>query len=164
MKRLTAWIILLSLFLSGCGMVAERIKDPVIFYYVRSEYQSDMGEVIVAEEREASGHMGDISYLLALYLMGPADEQLESPIPPGARIFLTERSPDSVELKMTDTVQTLTDAEYTLACACLSLTCFDIAQVSKVTISSGERTVTMTREMLTLYDNSTHPETTEEPQ
>lgn len=154
MKRMIALLLVLSLFFSGCGIFTDRIQVPVTFYYVRSNYQSDMGDVIASEEREASGHVGDLRYLMALYLMGPTDEDLISPIPPGTRIFSAEHTPDSVNLEMTDTSQALTDAEFTLACACLTLTCLSITDVQEVNITSGTRSVTMTKDSLNLYDNS----------
>lgn len=154
MKRMMALVLILSLFLSGCGIFAEHISEPVTFYYIRSDYRNDMGEVIAGEEREASGHMGDLRYLMALYLMGPTDEEMVSPIPPGTRITSAEISAGGVHLKLSDTAQTLTDSEFTLACACLTMTCLSITQLNEVTITSGSRTLTMTRDSLELYDNS----------
>lgn len=154
MKRLTALLIALSLFLSGCGVFGERIKEPVTFYYVRSEYAEDMTDVIASEEREASGHLGDLSYLLALYLMGPSSEELVSPIPLGTRFASVEQVGSTISLNMKGTANSLTDAEFTLMCACLTLTCLDMTTADEVTITCEERSVTMTRDSLTLTDNS----------
>ena len=67
LKRLLACLLILCLFLSGCSVMGERIKEPVIFYYVCKNYQKDMNQVISAEIREAAGHREDLPYLLALY-------------------------------------------------------------------------------------------------
>ena len=154
MKRLTVLLLILCLFLSGCEILGDRIKEPVTFYYIRPGYQDDMTEVIASEEREASGHRHDLSYLLALYLMGPTDEELNSPVPPGTRILVDTQDKDSIILNMADTSKTLTDAEFSLACDCLTLTCLELTEAEEVTVNSADRSVTMSRDNLTLFDNS----------
>ena len=115
-----------------------------------------MGDsVIVAEEREAYGHGRDLSYLLAFYLMGPMKEGLVCPLPEGTGIVSVEQASSGISLVLTDTLETLSDADYSLACACLTLTCLNITGGEKVTITSGSRSVTMTRNTLTLFDGGT---------
>ena len=140
--------------LSGCGFFAERIKEPVTFYYIRARYQEDMVSVIESEEREASGHREDLSYLLKLYLMGPADDELKSPLPRGAKILSVERSGSGILIQLTDITNAMSDAEFSLACACLSLTCLGLTDAHTVTVSSGEWNITMGRDTLTLSDSS----------
>ncbi len=55
----------------------------------------------------------------------------------------------------------MTDTEFTLACACLTMTTLSITGGDEVTITSGSRSVTMSRDSLTLIDDST-ASTTEE--
>lgn len=155
MKRFACVTILLSLFLSGCQVLGDHMKEPVAFYYVRSDYQQDLTEVIVSEEREASGHLNDLSYLMALYLMGPVDETLLSPIPRGTRIIPVENSPAGVTLKLSESAKTMTDAEFSLACACLALTCMEITDTDEVTITCADRSITMSADTLALYDVTT---------
>lgn len=162
MKRLFPLLLALILPFSGCGLFTERLKEPVTFYYVRSGYASDMSQVIGTEQRDASGHRSDLSYMLALYLIGPSQEGLASPLPRGTQIYTAEVQSDGVHLKLSDTENTMTDAEFSLACACLSLTSMDLTGVARVTILSGSRTVTMSRENLALYDSGTPAATTEE--
>lgn len=155
MKRCGCLTLILCLLLCGCGMLGERIKEPVTFYYLKSEIEYFTQEgVIASEEREASGHREDLSYLMALYLMGPTEEELRSPIPRGTRIYTAAQEPEGVVLHLSDTAGTMDDMEFSLACTCLSLTCFDLTDAQSVTIQSGERTVTMDRDTLTLYDGS----------
>lgn len=160
MKRSVSFLLLLSLILSGCGL-GERIKEPVTFYYIRSTYQEDMVSVIQSEEREASGHRSDLSYLLKLYLMGPSEDELRSPLPRGAKISAIEDSGSEIHIQLTDLTKALSDAEYALACACLSLTCFDLTDAGKVTVTSGEWSITLGRDSLTLTDGSTAAPTEE---
>lgn len=154
MKRLICLILLSCLLLSGCSIAGERIKEPVTFYYVRESYQKDMEQVIASEVREASGHREDLAYLLALYSMGPSTEELKSPLPRNTKIEPAERTEDSIELRLSDSVLTLTDADFTLASACISLTCMELTGVQQVTVVCGEKSITIQKDHLLLYGGS----------
>jgi len=160
MKRIIPLFLLLSLLLSACG---DRIREPVTFYYVRANYEQDMSAIIASEEREASGHRNDLSYLLALYFMGPADEDLQSPVPRSTSLFNIFREDSTITLDLSDTATTMTDAEFTLACSCLTLTCLEITDAESVVINSGSRSLTMNAETLILKDLTTAAETEENP-
>lgn len=152
MKRLTAMLLLLSMLLCGC---ADRLKEPVTFYYIREAYETDMSDLIGSELREASGHRDDLSYLMALYLMGPADEELRSPLPAGTRIHFAELQNNTVILQLSDLPESMTDVQFTLACGCLTLTCLEITDAESVTIMSGDRSVTLDKDTLLLQDLTT---------
>ena len=152
MKRILCAALALILafsLLSGCG---ERVKEPVTFYYLRSGYQENMDTMIVSETREASGHRDNLRYLLAFYLMGPADKELSSPLPRGTVLYALEQETDSVTITLSDTSASLSDSEFSLACACLSMTCMDLVPVEEVTITSGSRSLTLRRDKLILTD------------
>lgn len=145
-------------------MSGERIKEPVTFYYPRAEYEyGARGSVIGAEERESSGHKNELSYLLTLYLMGPSDDTLVPAMPGNTWIVSMDQTASAITIEFTDTSLSMTDAEYSLACACLSLTCMGLTDAERVTVRSGARSVTMNRDNLTLYDGIT-AESTEETQ
>lgn len=151
MKRLIS-LVLALLLLSGCGIIGERIKDPVTFYYIRADYQKDMGEVIVSEIREASGHKDDLPYLLALYSMGPASDDLQAPFPANIRILPTEHTDAGIVLSLSDTLENMTDAEYTLGSACLALTCMELTNASQITVVSGGRSITINRDNIVTFE------------
>lgn len=163
MKRLFCVILLVCMVLSGCQAMGDRMKEPVTFYYIRTDYQQDLSEVFASEQREASGHLDDLSYLMALYLMGPVDESLKSPIPRGTRIYVETNNAYNVKLNLSETAESMTDAEFSIASACLSMTCLRITGTQEVTVTCGSRSVTMTAENLELFDSSMIF-TTEEPQ
>lgn len=155
MKRLISLLVLCSVLLTGCSLSGERIREPVRFYYHRIQYEYGTPDGMIAwEERESSGHSHDLTYLMALYLMGPVSEGLVSPVPAGTRVYSILTEQDSVTIVLSDTGKTLTEAQYSLVCACLALTAMDISGCETVTIVSGERSVTMNHENLTLYDDS----------
>ncbi len=154
MKRITALLLIAVLLLSGCGWMGERFREPVTFYYLKKDISAVApGEDIFAGElREASGHRQDLSYLMALYLIGPSGEELRTPIPRGTRISSARYEDQTVYLNMSDTSKTMTDIEFSLACTCLSLTCLELTDAQSVTITSGERSVTMGRNTILLKD------------
>lgn len=156
MKKFIA-ILLVCLLLTGCG---SRIKEPVTFYYTRTSYQEDMQNIIATEERESTGHRQDLTYLMALYFMGPASDDLASPIPRGVSLLHVSMEGGKIILELTDTEKSMTDSQFSLACACLSLTCLNITLADSVTIVSGNRSVTMTAENLVLLDSSTQAKET----
>ena len=155
MNRLICSLLCFCLLLTGCSMSGERIKEPVVFYYVREDYRKDMDPVIASEIREASGHSEDLSYLLALYSIGPSQKDLKAALPRNTKIVLTERTEEHIVLTLSEGVLTMTDADYTLASACLSLTCMELIAVPQVTIVCGDRTITMQRDTILLEQNLT---------
>lgn len=150
MKRLICFMLFSCLLFSGCSIDGEWVKEPVTFYYVRKNYQKDMGTVIDSETREASGHRDELTYLLALYSMGPSTEDLQSLLPRNTTILPTERTPFSVELTLSENAQTMTDADFTLMSACISMTCMELMDLQQVTVISGNRRITIREDNLIL--------------
>lgn len=150
MRRLFLFLMVSCLLLSGCSAIGERIKEPVPFYYVREDYQESMEQVILSEVREASGHRNDLPYLLALYSMGPTSEGLVSPFPKNTKMTLNTCADNSMELSLSDSALILTDAEFTLAGACIAKTCMELTDVEQVTIICGDRKITIRNNNLLL--------------
>lgn len=150
--------------LCGCSVSSSGSGGPVSFYYRRADYQYHSSEkVIVPEQREISGHGGDLHYLVTLYLVGPLDDSLILPFPKGTRLLELEESGGSLLLTLSDKADSLSDSAFSLACACLALTCLSFSDAEEVTIVCGERTTTITPDNLLLTDDITGlPETTEE--
>ncbi len=155
MKRFFTLTLLMMLLLCGCSFSGERIKEPVNFYYLRNEFEYRASDAVIApEEREASGHRDNLSYLLALYRMGPSREDLRLPFPEGTAMLMMNHTEDEVKLALGTNAQSMSDAEFSLACACLTLTCTELSDVERVTISNGQRSLTMTRDTIALMDTS----------
>ena len=163
MKRFCGSLILLLFFFSGCAHLKSSLSEPVSFYYLERDYgYGQTGSVIAVEERESSGHRRHLSYMMALYLMGPTEEEHIIPLPAGTRIGCTLKDNGDIQLELSDAARVLSDSEYTLACTCLSLTCFDLTDSEKVTVINGERSLTMNRGSFTLSDDISSYPTTEE--
>ena len=84
--------------------------------------------------------------------MGPVDEDHVMPFPSGTRIYCSGKGDGSLVLELSNAVAALSDIEFSTGCACLALTCFDISECTDVTVVNGSRSITMTRESLTLSD------------
>ena len=162
MKKYIAIGLLAALLLSlaGCG---GSLKEPVSFYYLRHPdhitYGTEDG-LVASEQREASGHIGDLNYLLTLYLVGPLDEGLVSPIPEGVTLENLVLHQKDLIVVLNERFSELSGLELTTACVCISATCFSLADVEEVTIISPETefsegvNLTLTRESVTFLDSS----------
>ncbi len=153
MKRLLCLLLILSqLFpLLGCG---KGHQDQATFYYERAEYQYGSADaVLVPEARDITGHVGELRFLLSLYLTGPLDEKLTSPFPRGTRLEDLVLEDGSLRIYLSDIGSRVSQAQFSLACACLTLTCLELTSADQVTIHSGSRSITMDRDSLVLDDN-----------
>lgn len=157
MKRLSAMLLCICLLmpLAGCRLFSGGIQEPVMFYYQRTEYlYGQENGVICAEERDSTGHISNMEYLLRLYLTGPLDEELVSPFPAGLQVTGIKTGVGTVRIDLTDELDSLPEAKQTLACACLTLTCLDISGMESVVLVWGDKIITMDKSCLTLFDNS----------
>ena len=150
MKRILCLILaLLSVILCGCHYAeGGDILEPVEFYYPRNStsfvYGTDSG-VIDYEVREASGHVGDLSYLLTMYLYGPQDEDLRSPFPAGCTLTSLRSEGDTLFITFSEAFTALENTELTLACAAVAKTCLSMTDFTNICIDakSESRTVSI---------------------
>lgn len=149
-------VLLLTLFLTvsaGCSFASSHMIEPVNFYYRRTQFlYGSSDSVIGSESREASGHTEDLNYLLSLYLAGPVEEGLISPFSRGTLLLSVVQWNDSVTIEVSDTGRFLSDANFSLACACISKTCMELTGAESVTVISGSRSLTTTPNNILLAD------------
>lgn len=163
MKQWFLLLTVMALALAGCGASKASGGEVVSFYYLEKEYDFQQhGGVISPEKRDISDHRRDLPYLLALYLVGPAEENHRLPVPVGTKITCGEEEGKSITLELSEICRTMTDTEFSLACACISLTCFDITGAEQVTIRNGDRQMTMKPDSVLLVDDFTAYSETEE--
>ena len=150
-------MILLVSLLPGCG---QKMKEPVTFYYQITNYQENMVSPIAGEEREVAGYRDNLKYLLTFYLMGPISQELSSPLPRGTQLCGISQEGTELTIEISDTASTLNDSGFSLACACLSMTCMGLTNAERVTIISGSRSLTFDRTNLLLSDTMISEENT----
>ena len=151
MKRLFCILLILSLFLCGCSK-----DDEVVFYYLPSDYLSEAhSSLLVPESRTVTGYTENLPFLISLYLSGPTDPELASPFPVGTKLYYTTTELPNITVYLQELPENMTDAEYSLACACLSMTVMKLAGAETVTVVCGNQSVTIDPSMLILYDEPT---------
>ena len=99
---------------------------------------------------------------MLVYSMGPSDKDLISLLPRNVTILPVEHSEDGLVLSLLDEIHALEDADFTLACACLAMTCMELFETEQVTVLCGDRSITINRENLML-SSSMIPKLPEEP-
>ena len=162
MNRILACFLAAALVLSFSGCKTQDSGD-VTFYYSRSpeQYQYYAGDgVIRTEMRTLSGHRQDLQYLVGLYLAGPLDESLISPFPKSIHLLSVEQTGSAVHIELTDQSRIMSDSEFSLACACLTMTCTQFTGCDSVTVISGDRTITMNADSILFMDPLPQQETT----
>jgi hypothetical protein len=163
--RITAAVLLLVALLAGCSLPGAS-GNAVNFYYSRVTFAYG-GEdaVILPEQRDITGHEGDLKYILSLYLMGPLDEDLTAVFPVTTRLVGIKQEGSSLSVHLTPIAKSLSEGEFSLACSCLTMTCMNLTPCTQVTVVSGERTFTLRAEDLLLFDDpiptESQPEETE---
>lgn len=154
MRRMAAFLLLISIVLSGCAISQASSQSSATFYYLRREYlYGNEGSVIAPEAKGTSGSRRDIQYLMALYAMGPTAEEYVMPYPAETRITCSQSENGDVILSLSDAAAGLSDSEFTLASTCLAMTCFESADCDRVTVQLGERSITITPGSIVLRDN-----------
>lgn len=154
MKRIIAGILLavILLNLTGCVFTSEDTGDTITLYYIRSEYQyHNVDNVIVGEERTLASKT-EIAHLLDLYLAGPVDDGLVSPIPKDTELLGIQEYSGLLEITFSDTESVLSDVQFSLACVCLGKTMMEDPDIIQVTVFSGERSMTVDRTNYLLTD------------
>lgn len=161
MKKALILTVLLCLVLSLAACDFGYSQDSVVFYYPRNPDRPTNTAVdtfYAGEKRETSGHTSDLRYLLSLYLQGPLSDDLVSPFPQGTQILDLQLLDRELHIRLNEEFSQLGGMDLTLACACISITCFDLADVDRITITapatetSPAVEVTLTRQDLLLTD------------
>ena len=125
MKRLTA-LLLAAILLTGCSFSGTRMKEPVTFYYLHAQTDSNTYDdffskgIIGSETREASGHRENLKYLLAVYMKGPLAPELASPFPAGCTILEIHQENGQLSILLNPILAETRDLDITIACACLA--------------------------------------------
>ena len=164
MKRPICLILTILLVLPLCACHysdSGDILEPVEFFYPRNStffvYGTADG-VVASETREASGHVDDLNYLIAMYLRGPQDKSLRSPFPSGCRLEEVRTGGNSLCIVLSSEFTTLENTDLTLACASLAKTFLPISNSQRIRIESAadekSLTITLHKDSLLLADYS----------
>ena len=143
MKRYLAitFILVLVFTLLGCEQSEVTFQDKVVFYYLRTDMQSDgtygdSDTVIVPEIQDSLNPNRSMSYFIALYLNGPSDGRLHSPFPKNLVLHSVQRENSNLIITFSEELSLLSGIELTKACSCLALTCFHLTDANTVIIQT----------------------------
>ena len=84
--------------------------------------------------------------------MGPLKQELVSAFPKSTRLLSGSINDSRMLIELSDTSESLTDAEFSLGCACLALTCIKASGAEEIVITSGSRTLAIREDTLLLYE------------
>lgn len=162
MKRILISLIVATILLSGCNTTAEKVNDPVNFYYCTKSIAYNSADGVISHEvREAAELRDEHMDLLHVYLQGPTSEHLASPFPNDTDIMSVEVLNGVCSVTLTEHFAVLTGIDLTVACTCLSMTVMELTGTQIVEIKSfqneldGQKSITMNRDNLLFMDNST---------
>lgn len=162
MKRILYLIGLIAVIcgLFGCTQQETVYISPVDVYYCKETitYNTENG-VIASETREFSGWEGKNRDFLNLYLSGTRVEDLVSPFPVGAWIIKMDQTDTDVTLLLNSNFSRLTPSEFTLSCACLSMTVMELTGIETVNIQldgtkQDNNIIIMTKDSLSFADDT----------
>ena len=139
MKRLIVFVLILSLALS-CAACVEEAPPQTNFYYLRTQETILYGEpdaLIAPVTRELSTDT-PLDEALQLYLNGPSEETLMSPIPKGTDLITFIPREDMLILVLSREFSNLDGIGLTLAGACLCATCHSLTGQGRIQVRSGE--------------------------
>lgn len=160
------WIIslVLALLLALAACDTSQPQTGVTFYYLKNSNQPEnlsVDSFYATENRAYTDETRNLRDCLSLYLRGPVGEDLASPFPDNTRLLEADLQENHLYIHLSQEFSQLTGMDLTAACACLSLTCFDLADVEQVTIISPATEkmpaveITMSRTNLILTDTVT---------
>ena len=140
MKRFIFLLLVLSLTLCCMGCRTET-ESQYAFYYLRTDNTIAYGQddSLIAPSFQDLDSDVDLETILQLYLDGHLGENMRSPFPRGTYLLSVSTEADTLKLILSREFSTLDGIQLTLAGACLTATCRDLAGVDQIQIRSGEK-------------------------
>ena len=158
MRRIISFILIVVMLfcLFGCSHSnkTEMVK-PVAVYYCQKDVDYNSG-IIVADKMDYNDWNGRMLAFLNFYISAPVKESMDSPFPAGANINAIEYRNDTLRVQLNALFSRLSASELTVACACITLTLFELTDAYAVSFSyhngSNETIAVMNRDNLIFRD------------
>lgn len=164
MKRLLCLTLafLMLIWLPACVSSGD---TPVSFCYLRGDFTlGEIDSVLAYEQRDTAGRQDALDYLLGIYLNGPLDDKLVSPFPAGTHLVDYQMQGQTLVLEISREFFSLEGIRLTLEASCLAFTCFQLTDAETVQITCrNEIPIVLSRESMTLVDDSMSPDALTEP-
>lgn len=156
-KCVSIILIVVLLCLIGCSNTSKSIEKPAGFYYCTSpDSYKTLRKAITSEVRDAAVYGDDLQNLLNEYLKGPESDSLVNPFPDNCTVESFQQNDANARIVLSSSFSSLTGLELTLACACLSMTVFELSDYQSITFSvqnallDGSKEITLYRQDILL--------------
>lgn len=143
MGRITLILLALLLILCSCTPAATTFEQPLTFFYPAMDtgYGND-DSYIQGEIREGANLGSDLIVILNSYLQGPIDiEGYQNPFPANTQVIFLSVEEQILDITLSRGFSALSGLDLTLACASLTMTCTQIADVPIVRIRANGTTL-----------------------
>ena len=160
MKRSIAVLMTVTMvltILTGCGN-RNTPDGKYKLYYCHSEYQYAADSGVLSWEYYTPSAAADFEYVLQRYLRGPESKDMVAPFPSGLRLVALELKENKAQITLTKELAELSGVDLTIACACITLTVWDLTQLATVDIRAqdvllnNQKSIIMNAEELILSD------------
>ena len=160
MKRLFISFVILCVILCGCSSAANKLTEPVKFYYRVSTVSFNTDSGVIAGETREGVHFQNTLELLAAYLRGPVTDNLTCPFPSDVTVISVDTVNATCTVTLSKDFSALSGLDLTIACNCLGMTLLEHTGVNTVEIIAaeaeldGQKSVLITRNSFLLFDSS----------
>ena len=159
MKRIIVFILLIAMTvcICGCGNRGSEMIKPVNVYYCREtvDHSSDLG-IFAPIQLDIGEWDGRMLAFINFYISAPVRDGLRSPFPTGAGITSIEYLDNALRVQLNPLFARLSTGELTVACACISLTLFELTNANSVRFNhhgaTNDTVAVMTRDNLLFKD------------
>ena len=159
MKRILVFILLIAMTVCvyGCGNRGSEMIKPVNVYYCMEtvDYSSALG-AFASMQIDMGDWDGRMLAFINFYISAPVTDGLISPFPTGAGITSIEYLDNTLRVQLNPLFSRLSAGELTVACACISLTLFELTNTNSVRFNlhgaTDDAVAIMTRDNLIFKD------------
>ena len=159
MKKMFVLFLILCLLLAGCAEQKPLITTLKFYYPLQTADYTLGASYIQPELREGAGVDKSLKNLLNLYLKGPNDPlTFRTPFQYNTQVVSISRGSTMLDITLSRGFATYTGLDLTIACACITLTCLELADVEAVRIRAkgttldGAEFIEMSAQSLLLMD------------
>jgi hypothetical protein len=160
MKKCFILLLILCLLLAGCARQQTSLITTLKFYYPLQVADYTLGASYIQPElREGAGVDKSLKNMLNLYLKGPKDQiTFQMPFRYNTQVVSISRGSTMLDITLNRGFANYTGLDLTIACACITMTCIELTDVTVVRIRAenttldGAEFIEMSAESLLLVD------------
>ena len=143
MKKCFILLLILCLLLAGCVQQQPSLITTLKFYYPLQVADYTLGASYIQPElREGAGVDKSLKNMLNLYLKGPKDQiTFQMPFRYNTQVVSISRGSTMLDITLNRGFANYTGLDLTIACACITMTCMELTDVTVVRIRAENTTL-----------------------